>query len=80
MNNLILFSTGGCHLCEDAELLLHTLRRDGLIESWQVIDIADSDELIERYGVRIPVVQHDKQELGWPFTIDELKLFLWPSP
>ncbi len=33
------------------------------------VDISDSDTLFERYGVRIPVLQHpDGRELDWPFT------------
>ncbi len=36
---------------------------------WQVelIDIADSDGLIERYGQRIPVLACEAGELDWPF-------------
>ena len=44
---------------------------------WVTVDIAESDELIARYGERIPVVSADEQhELGWPFSFDELKSFL----
>ena len=46
---------------------------------------ARTDQLIERYGVRIPVVRLEgsKRELGWPFSIDDLFDFLNaddPSP
>jgi hypothetical protein len=41
------------------------------------VDISTSDELFERYGVRIPVLQRpDGRELGWPFSGTELAEFL----
>ena len=39
-------------------------------------EIADSDTLREKYGIRIPVVRVSEDEIGWPFSIDELKDFL----
>lgn len=42
------------------------------------IDIAESDELLERYGVRIPVLKfaEREEELGWPFDTTQLQGFL----
>ena len=41
------------------------------------VDISESDDLVDRYGVRIPVLQHpDGRELGWPFSSPELRTFL----
>jgi hypothetical protein len=42
------------------------------------IDIAESDELIERYGVRIPVLKSPRHidELGWPFDTQQAANFL----
>lgn len=61
----ILYHTLGCHLCDEAELLLSELQWQG----YEKVDIADDDELVERYGIRIPVLFHTKTEqaLGWPF-------------
>ncbi len=71
--DLLFYTTQGCHLCEQAEALLVTLinERQVVVEA---IDIAESEELVEQYGLRIPVVQAvaSKQELGWPFTYAEL--------
>ncbi len=40
-------------------------------------DISESDELFERYGLRIPVLQHpDGRELNWPFTAPQIQAFL----
>ncbi len=77
MKSVILYGTVGCHLCEDALALLQALPDDG---RWQLreVDISDSDELLERYGIRIPVVyiEESRQELGWPFDGEQLRLFL----
>jgi glutaredoxin len=73
MMELILYTTEGCHLCEDAhELLLSIADRHPL--HLQLQEIGDDDELVARYGIRIPVVRFtDNTELGWPFTEAELE-------
>ena len=72
-----LFTTLGCHLCEEAAQLLDTLRVEQPDLNVVAVEIADSDELMERYGIRIPVVKtEDDRELGWPFNLAELKDFL----
>lgn len=72
---LILYSTLGCHLCDLAvEVIAHCSEaREKNVCS---IDIADDDDLVARYGVRIPVIAYAGKELGWPFTADELSVFL----
>ena len=76
MRNLTFYTTSGCHLCEIAAQLivqLRSVREISLVE----IDIATDERLVARYGTRIPVVSRDDtlQELGWPFTLDELERF-----
>ncbi|MBT6792778.1 MAG: glutaredoxin family protein [Gammaproteobacteria bacterium] len=72
-----LYTTLGCHLCEQALALLNALHAelDLVIES---VEIAESDELVTRYGIRIPVVTRtgSLEELGWPFNESALKAFL----
>lgn len=72
-----LYGTLGCHLCEDAEALLAA---QGLPVT--VIDIADDDALMDRYGTRIPVLRHavNGAELGWPFDADSLRRFVQAQP
>ncbi len=90
---LTLYTTLGCHLCEDALRLIHQIQliqhskltkppekapsRLNSIEI-QEIDIADSTELVAKYGIRIPVVQRDRadSDLGWPFSLAELAEYL----
>ena len=72
MHPLTLYTTSGCHLCEHAEAIL-----DGAGQAYQTIDIADDLQLMERYGVRIPVVKDAAgRELGWPFDGSQLGVFL----
>jgi hypothetical protein len=74
---LVLYGTSACHLCELAEDMLLDVQtlRPGL--QFEKIDIANDDQLIERYGVRIPVLKRlsDDAELGWPF--DDFTLREW---
>ena len=72
MRQLILYTTSGCHLCEHAEAILDELACD-----YATVDIADDLTLMERYGVRIPVVKDASgRELGWPFDGTQLRAFL----
>ncbi len=77
MQTIYLYSTAGCHLCELARDIVIPLLDANLVQL-EEIDIANSDELIERYGVRIPVLKsqfHDN-ELGWPFDTEQAMNFL----
>jgi len=48
-----LYVRAGCHLCEEAGVLLDDmLGADG----WDAIDIETDDDLLVRYGHRIPVL------------------------
>ena len=77
MKTLYLYTTSGCHLCEQAEQLAHPIL--ALLDyELEKVEIADSDELMDRYGIRIPVMRCEgsDQELGWPFDQDQLFAFL----
>lgn len=71
--NLILYMTLGCHLCEQAEILI----RDMLGVAPRFVEITDDAELLERYGARIPVLQRrdSGEELDWPFDSKALQQF-----
>ena len=60
-----LYTTSSCHLCEQAEQLLAQV---GL--AFDAVEIADDPALLERYGVRIPVLRRRDtgEELNWPFN------------
>jgi len=70
---LTLYGTSYCHLCEEAEAVLHAVGVEA-----EHIDIAEDDVLLEKYGVRIPVVKREDTgaELGWPFDATAVRRFL----
>lgn len=73
MKTLLLYTTEGCHLCEKAEQQLEFLRQQGIVD-WEPVEISESDELIESYGIRVPVVgeKGGGREIGWPFELGQL--------
>lgn len=62
---LILYGTSECHLCERAQALV----RESTGRAAEEVDVADDDDLFQRYGLRIPVLQlpDSGAELDWPF-------------
>ncbi|MFO6422143.1 glutaredoxin family protein [Motilimonas sp. KMU-193] len=68
---ITLYSADGCHLCELAQ---QTLLQLGV--EYQLVDIALDEQLVEQYGVRIPVLAFDGKELGWPFDSQAVSKFL----
>ena len=72
---LVLYSTGACHLCEQALDLLRSLTdADWTLDE---VDISDSDALVERYGLTIPVLHREDTgaELKWPFDGEDVARF-----
>jgi thiol-disulfide isomerase/thioredoxin len=81
--NLNFYTTTGCHLCEQALQVVARVQASTHPDlRITEIDIADDDELIERYGVRIPVVQSpaNEKDLGWPFDDEALRQYLDVNP
>ena len=67
------YTTSGCHLCEEAAVLLKEFQGTQV----NVCDISESDALIDLYGTRIPVLRRDDNvEMGWPFDRKDLAHFL----
>lgn len=68
------YTTAGCHLCEQAEALLAALAQIHKITVVEV-EISSDVSLVERYGIRIPVVRNAATgaELGWPFQLEQLQ-------
>lgn len=77
--NLTFYTTDGCHLCEEATVFLQQLLAQ-CPERYQIelVDIIESDGLVEQYGTRIPVVtkQGVQQDLAWPFDYTHLLSFV----
>jgi hypothetical protein len=74
--DLILYGTTACHLCEAASMELAPLQGNGLHARER--DITESDILMERYQLRIPVLRREDTgaELDWPFDLRTAMLFL----
>ncbi len=76
-SGLTLYGTTACHLCELAEQILQYHNENVAELSYIAKDISESDDLFQRYGVRIPVLRRaDGEELGWPFDAVQLGSFL----
>ena len=76
--NLSFYTTDGCHLCEEAkDLLQQLLAQQPERFQVEVVDIIESNDLVEQYGTRIPVVVREgaQQDLDWPFDYLELQHF-----
>jgi len=71
-----LLGTLGCHLCEIAEAELLPLVAHGLLV--ELVDIGESEVMVEEYGLRIPVLRRidTGAELDWPFDQDQVVAFL----
>jgi hypothetical protein len=68
-----LYSTEHCHLCEEAEAIIHNA---GI--AVVNVDIVEDDNLFERYSTRIPVLHRldNDAELDWPFDTLTVSRFL----
>lgn len=75
MSQLILYYQPDCHLCDEAESLMHAA---SLSESYQKVDIETDLDLLKRYGIHVPVLKRTdtQQELFWPFEQPDLAAFL----
>ena len=77
MTQLVLYTTSHCHLCEQALTLLINLKQQYAI-SWLTKEISEDDDLIEKYGIRIPVIQRidNQSELNWPFSAEDIVMLI----
>jgi hypothetical protein len=65
--DLVLLSTDHCMLCDRAlDLLVSMPELRG--HALRVVDVAEEDALVERYGARLPVLLVAGRTLDWPFS------------
>lgn len=72
MREIVLYGRPGCHLCDDARVVLLRVQAElpfALVER----DIEQDDGLFKAYLERIPVVVLDGEEL-FDFFVDEAEL------
>ena len=69
--NVVLYERDGCHLCEEARVLLDTMLGP---DRYARVDIGADDDLLVAYGHRIPVVAVDGVDrLEAPITGPDLR-------
>ena len=75
MKSLVLYSRENCHLCERlADALGPMIARRAMLE---IVDIDADPALVERYGLRIPVLVGGGRELSaYPLDVDAVERFL----
>ncbi len=73
MKTLKLYSTLGCHLCEHAKAIVLPIAKANNYELIE-IDIADSEELMTKYALTIPVLENvdTGATINWPFDGEEV--------
>ena len=64
---ITLYTRNRCPLCDKAKAAILELKKERDFELKE-IDIESSDELTERYGLMIPVVHLDGEEVGFGFV------------
>ena len=64
---ITLYTRSRCPLCDKAKATLEELKQEWNFELKE-IDIESSDELTERYGLMIPVIHLDEEEVGFGFV------------
>ena len=75
MTSPTLFMTEHCALCEEVlDMLFAMPAMRGI--ALRTVDIALNDELVEKYGVRIPVLKVGDAELGAPIDAETLQTWL----
>lgn len=78
MHTFLLLGTAGCHLCEEAELILTECMQLNSQMEVDLIDIAEEEHWQALYAICIPVLLHteSQQALFWPFTADDVTDFI----
>ena len=72
MATVVLYARPGCHLCDDARAVIQAARAE-VAFVYEEVDIESDDALVRDYGLRIPVVAVDGEEL-FEISVDETAL------
>jgi Glutaredoxin-like domain (DUF836). len=71
---LVLYERAGCHLCDEARVLLDQMFGP---DAYARVDIDADDALVLRYGFRVPVLALDGiDRLEAPITAPDLRALL----
>ena len=72
LHRVLMYSRDRCHLCDEARQVVLSVRRSIPFE-FEEIDIETSDELVKGFGIRIPVVLVDGEEV-FEYRVDRARL------
>jgi glutaredoxin len=72
MKRLTLYSKPGCHLCDEMKRVIETVGATCRL-TLDVVDISRDAELVERYGLEIPVLMIDGRKAA-KYRITEREL------
>ncbi len=72
MARITLIGKPGCHLCDDARVVVSRVATD-LDVGWEELSVLDDPELADRYAEQIPVVLVDGDQHDF-FRVDEARL------
>jgi glutaredoxin len=76
---VVLYGRPGCHLCEDARVVVDRVCGE-LGEQWVEVDITTDPELEQRFGEEVPVTFVDgRQHDFWRVDPDRLTRALRPK-
>ena len=77
MQQLLFYTTLGCHLCDIAKSLIDPVLQ-GTEYQLVSVEISEDEQLMEAYGIKIPVLKDPSRgiELSWPFEHEQLVAFL----
>lgn len=72
-STLVLYTRSRCPLCDKAKNIIMEIKEDWDF-LYREVEIDQSDELTEKYGLMIPVVEVDGEELQYG-QIDKMVIF-----
>ena len=76
VHEVTLITRTGCHLCDDAQRAIETLRTEIVFE-WAAVDVDSSEDLQDAYSDRVPVILVDGREHGfWRVEVERLRAAL----
>jgi hypothetical protein len=70
---LTIYSRPGCHLCDEMKAVVRAAIADRPDISVDDVDISTSPELLDRYGLEIPVLTIDGRKAA-KYRVSELEL------
>ncbi|WP_372461763.1 glutaredoxin family protein [Antribacter soli] len=69
---MVLYTREGCHLCEDARVVVASVCA-AAGTAWREVDVDTDPALVEKYGEYVPVVEVDGVQQGF-WRVDAARL------